>query len=112
MTMSQEKRPYRCTHLLACPSFASCKELEKRQIEDIRQRNEQWRRSCWGNLPEWQRMRAVQEDLRHVLDVEPQQVQALRDALGEERFRVLLNAYERAGGFVVEVPPMPPVALP
>lgn len=99
-----------CSHIVPCESEASCKELEEKCIARIKERNKHWSRSVWGNLPDWMRLTYVAGNLRDALA--GVDMAALRSVLGEERFRLLLNAAERAGCFVSETETLPPVVLP
>ena len=101
----QRERLRRCTHILPCESNAACDALTRRSIVSIRANHKAWSKSAWGNMEAHHRMSLAWHDLMEALGpIEDEPMAAIRAALGEERFRLLLNAYERLGGHVLEVP--------
>ena len=112
---SQDNRLDGCSHILPCVTKSDCRRLEAASIERIKLRNAEWERSKWGGMRASMQMSLAWKDMLDALgDISDEQMCKLRDVLGEDRFRLLLNAYERLGGLVLEVPEVwpAPVVLP
>ena len=105
--------PWRCCHIVPCTDELTCRRLEKEACVRIAARNAEWKRSAWGQLPFFMREGAVYMDLLHALGgIDDANMARLREVLGAERFRLLLNACERVGLYVDEGTDSKPTVLP
>lgn len=103
-----------CSHIVPCASDAACDALTALTLHRMHANKKLWSRSTWGNMQAHMQMSAAWHDLNNALGgATDEQMGAVRSALGEERFRCMLNAYERLGGFVFEPGDgRPPAVLP